>query len=313
MLLASACTTDALLSRDPLSSLPNGVATGEVDQTSVVLWARITATGPATFTVVTDSDPESIQIPAMVTDPMRPVTVTVADLTPATAYRYTVESSDGQRAKGVFRTGAMPEAFHGLQFGVSGDWRGSLAPFVAMRNAPARDLDFFVALGDTIYADLPSPALQKPRAESLADFRLKHAEVYSTRMGLNTLADLRASTPVFATVDDHEILNDIAGGAQAVDDPRIPETSGRINRSTLYGNALQVFQEYNPIRQEQYGIVGGDGRMDDAPRLYRYRLFGRDAALFLLDARSFRDSAGAPCRPQRSRRRGPLSRRHVPR
>ena len=40
---------------------------------------------------------------------------------------------------------------------------------------------------------------------------------------------------------------------------------------------------------EEYGTVGGDGRMDGEHKLYRHRTFGSDAAIFLLDARSFRD------------------------
>ncbi len=72
-------------------------------------------------------------------------------------------------------------------------------------------------------------------------------------------------------------------------DSRFPETTGRINQTVLYANALRAFHAYNPLHQEYYGVGSGDGRQDGARKLYRYRLFGRDAALFVLDARSFRD------------------------
>lgn len=45
-----------------------------------------------------------------------------------------------------------------MTFTVSG---GDLAPYPSVANIPGRDLDFFVMLGDSIYADIPSPALFK--------------------------------------------------------------------------------------------------------------------------------------------------------
>jgi hypothetical protein len=50
-------------------------------------------------------------------------------------------------------------------------------------------IELLVKLGDSIYADFPSPDLDKAQAESLDDFRRKHNEVYSTRLGLNAFAD----------------------------------------------------------------------------------------------------------------------------
>ena len=96
------------------------------------------------------------------------------------------------------RTPGEPGTFRGLRFGVSGDWRGELSPYPALQNAAERDLDFFVELGDTIYADYPSPAVPADQARTLAEFRAKHSEVYSARFGLNAWAELRSSTPVWA-------------------------------------------------------------------------------------------------------------------
>ena len=53
---------------------------------------------------------------------------------------------------------------------------------------PARDLDFFVALGDTVYADIPSIDFPYEQAYTLSDFRIKHNEVYRERFGINSLA-----------------------------------------------------------------------------------------------------------------------------
>lgn len=158
-----------------------------------------------------------------------------------------------------------------------------------MSNASTRDLDFFVALGDTIYADYPSPAVPVTQATTLNEYRQKHEEVYSTQLTLNTLAALRRSTALFATIDDHEVTMEFAGGANAATDPRFQTTTGLINDTALFDVALQAFQEYNPLHTEFYGTVG-DSRMDQERKLYRYRTFGSDAALFVLDTRSFRDT-----------------------
>ena len=148
-------------------------------------------------------------------------------------------------------------------------------------------LDFFVLLGDSIYADFPSPAVPDHQARTLAEFRRKYAEVYATQKGINNWANLRAATAFFAIFDDHEVLNDFAGGAPAASTRYFEETTGLVNQTKLYLNGLRAFHEYHPIAGEVYG--SSPGRTQDRQKFYRYRTFGSDAALFLLDTRSFRD------------------------
>lgn len=278
----------------PPASLPNGVAAGDVTQTSAVLWARSAATGSLTFTyAIVPNLNGGTSLVAAVTEPLRPVTVTLTGLKPGTAYTYRVTNVTGASAQGRFRTPAAPGSRAGLRFGVSGDWQGALSPYPAISNAAGRNLDFFVEHGDTIYADVASPAVPQNPAVSLVEFRLKHGEAYATRFGLNTWADLRAATAVLATIDDHEVRNDFAGGADVDTDSRFPEENGFINDTQLYENGLLAFQEYNPLAAEFYGVTG-DPVTAGERRLYRYRTFGRDAAIFLLDGRSFRDQPLAP-------------------
>jgi 3-phytase/alkaline phosphatase D len=218
-----------------------------------------------------------------------PVQVKLRNLEPDTRYVYGFVSLTGDTSTGVFATPAQPYALHGLRFGVTGDARGDLAPYPALRNAPNRELDFFVNLGDTVYADVPSPAFEGAQARTLSEFRLKHDEVLSARFGLNVFARLRQSTAWFSTIDDHDVTNDFAGGAPPATDPRfLPSGVPYINETPLFNNGLQAFQEFNPLANEYYGRTG-DPRTEGKRRLYRYRLFGKDAAMFLLDARSFRD------------------------
>jgi phosphodiesterase/alkaline phosphatase D-like protein/predicted AlkP superfamily phosphohydrolase/phosphomutase len=271
-------------------SLPHGVAAGDTTASSAVLWTRSTALGALKFewSAENAASTSAAQATVQVTDPQVPVKLMVTNLMPGTVYLYSVTDAAMNTARGRFKTAAASGLQAGLRFGISGDWRGDLAPFPAVANAASRPLDFFVALGDTIYADYPSPALTNLQARTLADFRVKHAEAYSERHGLNTLAALRQSTAFYAMIDDHEVINDFAGGAAPASDPRVDPTGAFVNETQLYRHGLQAFEEYYPLLAERYDTPG-QARTHGKPKLYRARTFGADAALFLVDARSFRD------------------------
>ena len=262
-----------------------GIAAGDVTQTSAVLWARSTTPGDVVFKYATDPAFSSavFTATAVVTDTLQPAKTTLTGLYPGTMYFYRITAGTNVPVAGQFRTAAPVGARTGLRFGAAGDWWGTLAPYPSIANASARQLDFFVKHGDTIVAQRPSPA-----AESLEDYRLKHDEVYSTHLGLNTWGDLGASTSILATIDDNEVRNDFAGGADPASDPRFDDTGAFINETQLYKNALQAFQEYNPLRDAFYGATG-DPRTANKRKLYRFNTYGRDAAVFILDSRSFRD------------------------
>ncbi|BFM40955.1 phytase [Synechocystis sp. LKSZ1] len=284
------------------NSLLNGVASGDTTQTSTVLWTRSNFTGNVKFEYSTKSDFSTIAgaKTATVTNPLQPVKVDVTGLTPDTNYFYRVTDAAGDIATGKFSTAAAIGKQTGLRFGVAGDWRGELAPYPAISNADDRNLKFFFEFGDTIYGDVASPALrnadgtEKSQATTLDDYRTKYTEVYGQRYGQNPWADLRASTSILATIDDHEVTNDFAGGAPIASDSRFqaafPSDSGSalINDSTLFENGLQAFQEYKPIQDQFYGQTG-DPRTAGERKLYRVNTYGSDAVNFVLDARSFRD------------------------
>lgn len=277
------------------AALPNGVSAGDVGTDSAVLWARTTAPGDVRFTVwrVDRGLRVVAQAAVNVTDTSVPAKSSFSGLVAGARYIYDAVDATGARALGTFRTAGAPGTRGALRFGVSGDWRGELRPYPAVANARSQGLDFFVKLGDTIYADYPSPAVNKPQATTLADFRLKQAEVYSSRFGVNVLAQLQTFAPIFSMIDDHEVTDDFAGGAPAASDSRFGETSGLINQTQMYRNALQAFTEYNAIQPRVYPSAG-DARTDGRPDLYRMQRYGDVAALFMVDARSFRDAPLPP-------------------
>jgi 3-phytase/alkaline phosphatase D len=271
------CEAPATLSE----MLPNGVAAGDTTPTSTVLWARATATGTLLFELSTDPrfGTNVLPVTTEITDVRRPGKVRVVGLTPATTYGYRATDAAGDSAHGHFRTAPPPGERAGLRFGVSGDWEAQLAPYPSIANADGRDLDFFVEHGDTIVSGA---------ATTLEEFWFKHQEVYSTRLGLNTWADLRSSTSILATADDNDVRNNYAGGAEPPSDPRFDDTGAFINETMLYKNAIAAFHDYNPIWIRVYGAPG-DPRTAGKPKLYRFSAYGSDAAVFLLDECSFRD------------------------
>jgi predicted extracellular nuclease/phosphodiesterase/alkaline phosphatase D-like protein len=264
-------------------AFPNGVSSGDVDDDSAVLWALVSVLGEAIFEL-TGADGTSVVIVLDVVATNVPLKLEINGLTADTAYSFTVTDSLGRSATGSFETAAAVGSHTGLSFGVTGDWRGELAPYPAIANADTAGLKFFVKLGDTIYADYASPAVPKPQAETIGEYRAKHAEVYADAYW----QALQASTPIVAMIDDHEVTNDFAGGAPAASDPRTGATTGLVNDSPLYEAGLRVFQEYNAVEDRFYGATG-DARTEGERDLYRYTTYGSDAATFLLDARSFRD------------------------
>src|SRR5262245_5138185 len=279
------------------SDFPDGISACDGAQTSAVVWRRAVETGALTFEISTDPLLQHVvkTRKVVVTDPTVPVKVEFDNLKPGQDYYYRATDASGDVIEGHFETAAPLGTHVGFNFGVVGDWRAGIAPYVAIKNAAALDLDLLVKLGDTIYADFgPAPA------NTLEEFRLKHADVYSDHLGANYFAHLQATTSVLAVIDDADVRNDFAGGAPPSTDPlgRFAGQGGDfINETPLYAKGLQAFTEYNAIENRTYSGTGND-RFDGAPDLYRYNTYGSDAAVIMLDARSFRDrEAPSPTNP----------------
>ena len=287
-------------------SLLNGVGSGDTTQTSTVLWTRSNFTGEVTFEYSTTANFSHITgtQTSTVTDAKQPVKVNVTGLDANTTYYYRAIDAAGAIASGQLKTSAPLGTYTGLTFGVTGDWQQA-PPFPSLSNADARGLEFFLKLGDTIYADTETPALPGVvQARTLDQFRIKQEENVSSRFGLNTVRDLYASTSILATIDDHEVVDNVAGGAAPGNSPDASDVHPTepdlftdavafVNDTRAFEDALQAFQEYHPIRNEFYGETG-DPRTAGERKLYRANAYGSDAAMFVLDTRSFRDAQLAP-------------------
>lgn len=243
---------------------PHGIASGDVRDRSAVLWTRPSRATPVTAEISTDPGFGVLAFRRTVTpSPDRDLTVKVqaTRLDPGTRYHYRFRAGRGAfSATGTFVTAPAADAGAGVSFAFSGDSDGTHvrgAPglsFAVLDGVAAERPDFFVYLGDTIYADsglAPSPA------STLEGYRARYREARSIR----ELRDLMSATSVIATWDDHEVENDF--DRETVDPAR-------------FAAGLRAFQEYMPLAEQRGG------------RLYRKFRWGRDAEMFVLDGRSYR-------------------------
>ncbi|MFF4601062.1 alkaline phosphatase D family protein [Amycolatopsis sp. NPDC001319] len=255
-----------------------GVASGEPDHTSVVLWTRLApdpldaATGgmPAepvqvTWELARDEGFRHVIARGAVTavpESAHTVHVLATDLAPDRWYWYRF-TADGVRSRtGRTRTlpapGAKPDVMR-FAFVSCQSWAGG--PYPAYRDLAGQDLDFVVHLGDYIYETTKG---------GLDEFRRLHA-LYKTSPDLRAA---HARFPFFLTWDDHEVQNnyagDVAGGAG---DGR-PFLERR-------ANGYQAYYEHLPMRPEQQAH-GPDALM------YRRMSFGRLAEFSILDTRQYR-------------------------
>jgi alkaline phosphatase D len=204
------------------------------------------------------------------------------------------DGTGGETLTGHFRT--APAGPRSISFVWSGDtagqgWgidpaRGGMRSYATMLdNRP----DFFIHSGDSIYADCPVEAeLKLPNGEvwrnivteeksvvahSLAEFRGN----YKYNLLDANLRAFNAQVPMLAQWDDHEVTNDWSPIGTA-------DATGYADDGTsrLVACGCQAFHEFMPIRPIP----------QRAGRVYRKIAYGPLLDVFLIDMRSYRDSAG---------------------
>ncbi len=278
---AGADTRGASVSEDaPL------VAVGEVGADRALVWVR--APGAERVEVALHAGNVTVTTSGRL-DAERDHTVhlPVRGLSPATRYRYRATlRPDGRHLEGHFATAPATHVRAPLRFAFGGDvggqnvCRDTREGMPIFRGLDPERLDFFLGLGDMIYADGVCEATgfygnaQVPGgfdpASDAEGFRA-HWRYNRADAGLRAL--LRA-TPYYAMWDDHEVVNDFGPhhqrGAHA---PEVP----------LLALGLQAFLDHNPLAPPD----------EPSTRLYRRVRWGRHAELFLLDNRQYRDANSA--------------------
>jgi alkaline phosphatase D len=268
----------------------HGVAVGDVTTTSAVVWARTNSESVLHVVVRKEGDGVTARRDTPVTAAHDFTGKLVVDgLESDTAYRYKASFSGGQEEEGRFRTAPLKTSPKAVRFAWSGDLGGGMCRdqqegyviFQALNRLP---LDFFLALGDMIYADFTcDPTGLYGNAQVVGDFAPAYdLPSYWAHWRYNRedpgFRQLLARTPYYAIWDDHEVSNDfgplhVAPGPQK----ESPDTP-------LIALGLSAFLDYNPIAEQPA----------TPKRLYRSFRWGKHLELIILDTRQYRDANFAP-------------------
>ncbi len=210
------------------------------------------------------------------------------------SFRAAATADFGPASQGEFRTAPDAQQPSPLRFAWGGDLAGQnvcrdqAEGFPALRAIDAMPLDFFVGLGDMIYADNTCEAVglfgnaqvkgDFGPAADMADFwahwRYARQDPVYRR--------LQAKLPYYAVWDDHEVVNDF--GPLQDTRQQEPYTPGK----HLMPLGLKAFLDYNPIAELPH----------TPQRLYRNIRWGKQVELFFLDTRQYRDANAAQDSPQ---------------
>jgi phosphodiesterase/alkaline phosphatase D-like protein len=264
----------------PTVKFTHGVASGDVRSDSAVLWTRVD--NAALLTLHVSADPSFKQVDFKgKADALKSDDYTVkgfaTGLKPSTLYYYRWSYGSTTSETGTFRTAPAADAPANVHFAFTGDSDPTrvngirvFGDWESLNSARLEGLDFFIYLGDTIYADfragrfIPDSAL--PPAQTLDEFR----QLYKDSREVTALHDLMKDTSTYAVWDDHEIRNDWDG--QTVD-------------PALYQISRQSFHEYMPLVKNTSGDPNCAG-----PTQFRVFHWGKDIDVIILDTRSCRST-----------------------
>ncbi|MGI9607306.1 MAG: alkaline phosphatase D family protein [Acidimicrobiales bacterium] len=265
-----------------------GIASGDPDETSVVLWTRLVANDLAleqdvAVDVATDdtfTELVSSSLTTTTADHAHSAHVIAAALEPNSWYSYRFRVGDHTSPVGRSRTTPRPGQESPMRLGFSSCQNWESGGYAAHRHLAEADLDLFVWLGDYIYEYGPgnrgvvsSAGLREhdsPEVTDLAGYRGRYA-LYKSDPALQSH---HAARPWAVTWDDHEIDNNHAG--LTTEDGQ--EETAFLERRRA---AHQAWWEHMPVRL--------DPPSGDTFRIHRSIHWGETASIHLLDGRQYRD------------------------
>ncbi len=255
VLQASGCAVLRHDTFDDETALSLGYVTGDTTSHGAVVWLRAQpgsavwieyAKDPA-LAASASTPPASVSAESDYT-----AHITLRGLEPGTVYYYrAVVAGKKHGPIARFKTAPRPDDAALVKFCFSGDTRESYKPFTIMDAIGSMQPDFFVHLGDTIYADRGGTASRLE--EFWAKYRANRDDAASRR--------LCSQTTFYVMWDDHEVRDNY--------DPKSP----------LAPVGQRAFLDYWPVRRDSA----------DATRIYRSFRWGKALELFLLDNRQYRD------------------------
>ena len=270
----------------PTGAFQHGVASGDPNGSSVVLWTRLTTDQPgASVQWQLAADPDFASVVAegeAMAAVERDFTVKVIPegLEAGATYYYRFTAAGETSPTG--RTKTLPDGpLDRLGIAIASCSNYPLGHFNAY-DAMARDdeVDFVFHTGDYIYeystegwgdpiaTQLGRQSLPDKEIVSLADYRQRHAQYKSD----TALQAVHAAHPFVTCWDDHEVTNNPwTGGAGN----HQPETEG--DWETRRAAGLQAYFEWMPVRDQAPGQALGD--------YWRTYRFGDLATMVILETR----------------------------
>ncbi|MEO7372130.1 MAG: alkaline phosphatase D family protein [Ilumatobacteraceae bacterium] len=269
-----------------------GVASGDPDAASVVLWTRLApdplngggmpaddidvtweVSDDASFATIASSGTETA-----IAERAHTVHVVVAVDQGSWFFRFRV----GQYTSPIGATRAAPDASVALAestFAVANCQNYANGQYAAHRDLAQHKPDFVVWLGDYIYEDAAIPGNEDPAARvhlgpeptTLVDYRNRYARYKSDEH----LQAAHAVCPWFVIWDDHEVENNYAG-----ETPQDPGDAPTFPARRFA--AYQAWWEHQPVRLDPPAAP------DQEYRTYREVHWGKLIDLVLLDGRQYR-------------------------
>lgn len=250
---ASSCAPN-IVNPDASTGLLLGYVSGDVGADNALVWLKAEAGSRVSLRY--GKEPGLAQFhttPARVVDSGadHSAIFSLDGLEPATRYFY--QAAVEGRAPGVvasFVTAPRSDSDAKVSFCFSGDTRQGYKPFSVMHAVRAQQPDFFLHMGDTIYAD------RNGAARSLEEFWSK----YRINRDDAAAQSCFRETSVYVMWDDHEVENDYLPG------------------HPLASVGRKAFLDYWPVRRPA----------GEAEQIYRAVRWGRAVDLIILDTRQYR-------------------------
>lgn len=282
------------LSRSSVAMLTHGVAAGDVRSDSAVIWSRANTESMMHVLVRgKDTDREIHQRVRVSVKNDYTGKIALTGLKADTDYTYSVwfsaDEHDNGRTnanEGRFRTAPRADKAKAVSFAWGGDLAGQNTCRDAKEGFPIfnainnEELDFFIGLGDMIYADGTCEATGRYGNKQIQGDFIKSADManYWAHWKYNREDEgyrrLLASMPYYAIWDDHEVVNDFGPLHDTRD--AAPYTTG----DKLLPKGLAAFLDYNPIAKNT----------QTPKRLYRSISWGKNMEMFILGTRQYRDA-----------------------
>ena len=229
----------------------------------------------------------------------------ITGLSPYTQYYYRFATSTSNSRVGRFRTALPATSTQAVKYGFFSCQDYTFGYFNAHKAMATEDFDFVINLGDYIYAesyhgasgasptgvrddgigeDVVYGSSTYKVAKTLDDYRAKY-DLYRSDPNLQ---EMHANFAMYSTWDDHEVMDNYAGGAGA--NGGLPAERDYATRKV---NGYKAFFEKMPTAKITTPLSGQAAIASGESRIYRNVRYGKHVEIFLLDQRQYRQDQ--PC------------------